>query len=280
MPVQFASTDLTEKTMRLIFVAVFGLLYAIAGGVTVTASAREKKPAAATQAPMPGIDAQALTILKSMSDTLAEAKSLSFSVRRAFDEPARNNQPIFYMVGSDVTLTRPDKLKIVTSGDGPPSEVFYDGRELTVFMPRDNLAAVMTAPNNIEDMLEAAFAKAGFYLPFVDFIVADPYKAITENLVSAFVVGKSNQVGSTATDIVAIANPDFQAQIWIGTDDKLPRLVWINPVSTNDKPRSMIEFSNWKLDQAPPATAFTSDAAKKAGRMEFASPSGPIEKKK
>ena len=62
-----------------------------------------------------------------MSDTLAKASSMSFTVRRAFDEPAANGQPLFYMISSKVTLQRPDKLKVLTPGDGPPSEFFYDG---------------------------------------------------------------------------------------------------------------------------------------------------------
>ena len=81
----------------------------------------------------------------------------------------------------------------------------------------------------------------------MDFIVADPYAAITEGLTSAFVMGQSKVVDGITTDIVAIANANFQAQIWIGATDKLPRLVWLNPAQTKDKPRSMIEFSNWKL---------------------------------
>ena len=236
------------------------------------AHAQEPVAAPPAKADAVAIEPKALALLKDMSETLAKAGSMSFTVRRAFDEPAANGQPLFYMVSSDVALQRPDKLKIITAGDGPASEFYYDGKEMVLFMPEANLAAIDTAPPKLDDMLEAAYTKAGLYFPFVDFIVADPYAAITEGLTSAFVMGKSKIVGGVETDIVAIDNGNIQAQIWIGSADKLPRLVWLNPSKTVEKPRSMLEFSNWKLGAPMAAEAFHSEAAAKAGRMKFAPP--------
>lgn len=226
-------------------------------------------PAAATQ---PAISPAALDLLRGMSETLAKSKSLSFNIKRAFDEPASTGQPLFYFVDSTVSLQRPDKLKVVVRGDGPPSEFYYDGKEFAVFLPNSNLIAIESAPPNLDQMLEAAFDKAGIYFPFVDFIVADPYAAITEKLTSAFVVGKSNVVGGVTTDIVAIANPNFHAQIWIGAKDRLPRLAWISP--TNGKGRAMIEFSDWRLN-APSLKFARAPAAAKAGHIKFAKPGAP-----
>lgn len=236
------------------------------------AHAQQPSAAPPTKSAAAMIDPKALDLLKGMSDTLAKASSMSFTVRRAFDEPAANGQPLFYMISSKVTLQRPDKLKVLTPGDGPPSEFFYDGKEMAIFLPESNLAAVEIAPPKLDDMLETAYTKAGVYFPFVDFIVADPYAAITEGLTSAFVMGQSKVVDGITTDIVAIANANFQAQIWIGATDKLPRLVWLNPAQTKDKPRSMIEFSNWKLGAPLKHESFRSPAVAKAGRMKFGQP--------
>lgn len=214
-----------------------------------------------------GVDAKALDLLREMSKALAGAKSMSFTVRRAFDEPAATGQPIFYFVNSNVSLQRPDKLKVVVLGDGPPSEFYYDGKEMAAYFPASNLIAVENAPAHLDDMLESAFTKAGVYFPFVDFIVSDPYTEITAKLTSAFVIGQSTAVGGVTTDMVAIANPDFQAQLWIGAKDKLPRLVWISP--TNGKARSMMEFSNWRLN-APSLKFARAAASAKAGRIKFA----------
>jgi hypothetical protein len=236
--------------------------------------AEESAAAPAAKTSAAAIEPKALALIKDMSETLAKAGSISFHVRRAFDEPAANGQPLFYFISSHVTLQRPDKLKIITPGDGPASEFYYDGKEMVVFLPEANLAAIETAPPKLDDMLEAAYDKAGIYFPFVDFIVANPYAAITEGLTSAFVMGKSKIVGGVETDIVAISTADIQAQIWIGSTDRLPRLVWLNPAKGTEKPRSMIEFSNWKLGEPLGAKSFRSEAAAKAGKIKFAKPAG------
>jgi hypothetical protein len=228
-------------------------------------------PAAPAAQAQPAISPAALELLKGMSETLAKSKSLSFNVKRAFEEPASTGQPLFYFVDSTVSLQRPDKLKVVVRGDGPPSEFLYDGKEFAVYLPASNLIAIESAPPNFEEMLEAAFDKAGIYFPFVDFIVSDPYTAITEKLTSAFVVGKSQVVGGVPTDIVAIANPSFHAQIWISAKDKLPRLAWISPV--NGKGRALLEFSDWRLNS--PLKFARSPAAAKAARIKFAKPGAP-----
>ena len=55
-------------------------------------------------------------------------------------------------------------------------------------------------------------------------------------------------VGGTTTDMVAYANGDVFVQIWIGAEDKLPRM--FRAVYRNDPSqlRHQMELSNWQLD--------------------------------
>jgi hypothetical protein len=39
-------------------------------------------------------------------------------------------------------VQRPNKLRVITSGDGKASEYYYDGKTLTAFAPSENLVAV------------------------------------------------------------------------------------------------------------------------------------------
>jgi hypothetical protein len=223
-------------------------------------------------APKPAIEPRAIEILKAMSDKLASAKNLSFVAHGAFDVPAANGQPLFYMTQTEVTLQRPDKLKVIAASDGSTSEFFYDGKTIAVFMPKENVVAVADAPGNIEAMLEMAYDQAGIYFPFVDVIVADPYETLTGGLTSAFVIGQTKLVGGTTTDIVALANDEVQAQIWIDTQDKLPRLIWVTATKMPERPRHSVEFTDWKLNAAVDPGAFMSADASKAAKIEFARP--------
>ena len=103
-------------------------------------------------------------------------------------------------------------------------------------------------------------------------MVADPYGDIAKNLELAFYIGQSRVVGGTKTDMVAYASHGVFVQIWIGAEDKLPRMA--RAVFRNDplRLRHQVEFSNWKLGPDVPAGTFASVRAAKAKRIPFAHP--------
>ena len=95
---------------------------------------------------------------------------------------------------------------------------------------------------------------------------------MTDGAILAFYIGPSVVVGGVNTDMVAWANKDVFLQIWIGIDDKLPRRVRAVYAADPLQLRHELELSNWKLDDAIPAEAFTSQKALAAPRIAFRSP--------
>ena len=79
-------------------------------------------------------------------------------------------------------------------------------------------------------------------------------------------------VGGTTTNMVAYVSGMVFVQIWIGAEDNLPRTV--RAVYRDDplRLRHQLELSNWQLDLAVPADAFTSASASSAMRIAFARP--------
>ncbi len=240
-------------------------------GFAVSAPA-ETAPAAGEDAAHPAIEQAALDILKATSDKLAAARTLSFHTLGAFDVPARNGQPLFYYVRSEVLLARPNKLRVIVPGDGPPSEFYFDGTTAAVFQPKEDLIAIAEVHGSLEEMLEKMYQKAGIYFPFVDFLVSDPYKALTDGLTGAFVIGKSTMVGGTTTDVLSISDENVHLQIWIGAEDKLPRLIWATAADSPDKPRHMVEFSDWKLNGEIAENSFAPRRTAKTREIPFARP--------
>ncbi len=228
----------------------------------------------------PAVDPAALALIKATSDKLAAAQSISFVTRGAFDVPAANGQPLFYFTRSEVLMVRPSKLRVIVPGDGPPSEFYYDGKTIAMFQPYTDFVATMDAPGTLEAALEAVYTKAGLYFPFVDFIVSDPYDTLTKGLTSAFVIGTSKLVGGTETNIVSLSNKDTHLQIWIGTEDKLPRLVWATPAHDAKEPRHMVELSDWKLTgEVASADAFVPKTKPLTKQIPFARQESHAEKK-
>ncbi len=253
----------------------------LALGVSLAASANAQQqlqvappattPAAPVPAP-PALEPKAIEILKASSSRLAAARTMSFRAVVSYESPSRLGPPLVYTTRSEVTLQRPNKLRVITPGDGAASEFYYDGKTMMAFSPAANLVAVADAPPTIDAALKEAFGSAAIYFPFADVVVADPYKDIADGMVVAFYIGQSSEVGGTTTDMVAYASDDVLVQVWIGVKDKLPRRS--RAIFRNDpvQLRHQMDLSNWSLDGPVPAGTFTSARASHAKRIPFARP--------
>jgi hypothetical protein len=237
------------------------------------AAAKGAKPPAAGVAPyQPGLEPKAVEILKAASARLASAKSMAFTAVVSYESPSLLGPPLVYSTKSEVTLRRPDKLKVLTLADGPPTEFYYDGKLMMAFAPKENLVAVADAPPTIDAALAAAYQGASIYFPFSDVIVADPYKDMSDGMTTAFYIGQSKVVGGVTTDMVAIASKDVFAQIWIGTEDKLPRRLYAVYLNDNARLRHVLELSNWQLNPVVADEAFGSAPARAAPHIPFTRP--------
>ena len=218
------------------------------------------------------VEPKAMDLLKATSARLAAAKSMSFTATVGYEFPSKLGPPIAYTMRYDVTMQRPDKLRILMPGDGPASEFYYDGKAMMAYAPAENLVAIADAPPTIDAALMAAYNKASIFFPFTDLLVADPYPALTDGAILAFYIGPSSVIGGVKTDMVAWANKDVFLQIWIGVEDKLPRRVRAIYAADPLQLRNELELSNWQLDAANPPEAFVSTKAQSAQRMNFVRP--------
>jgi hypothetical protein len=277
--VRVGNMPLSEKVMlKVMFMVVAALSTSLACAQAVAPPKAAKAGGHAsptTAAPYePGLQPKAIAILKAASARLAASKSMAFTAVVSEEGPSLLGLPLIYSTKSQVTLRRPDRLKVVTLGDGPPSEFYYDGKQMMAFAPEENLLAVADAPATIDATLVAAYEGAEIYFPFTDLIVADPYKDMAGDLKTAFYIGQSHVVDGITTDMVGFATKDVFAQIWVGADDKLPRRLYAVYLNDPARLRHVVELSNWELDKAVPDDAFHSSKAGKASRIAFNRPDG------
>jgi len=223
------------------------------------------------------LEPKAIDILKAACSRLAAARTMSFTAVVSYESPSRLGPPLIYTTKSEIILQRPDKLRVITPGDGPATEFYYDGKKMTAFSPVENLVAIADAPPTIDEALKAAYDNAAIYFPFAPMMAADPFKNVSDGLIMAFYIGQSHVVAGITTDMVAYANNNVFAQAWIGAEDKLPRM--IRAVYRTDLAhlRHQLEWSNWQLDLAVPADAFASVGTASANPIPFARPDAKLE---
>jgi len=226
----------------------------------------------AVAAPAAQLEPRALDILKAMSARLTGTQGLSFKAVTTYEKPSRLGTPLAYTSVALVTEQRPDQLRVMTSGDGPATEFYYDGKQAYAYERKDNLLAQVDGPPTIDAMLEAAYLRAAIYFPFTDVIVADPYKDLSRDMRVAFYIGQSTVIGDTTTDVIAYASDTVFVQAWIGAEDKLPRRLRAVFLDDPSRSRHQVDFSDWKLSSTMPAAFFKPDQIESAHRIKFAPP--------
>lgn len=221
----------------------------------------------------PKLEPKAVDVLKAMSTRLASARSLAFTAVTTYESPSRYGPELAYTTTSDVVVQRPNKLRVLTPGDGPAQQFFYDGKTVTAYAPGEDVVATVTAVGTIDEVLRAAYHEADIYFPFTDAIVADPWADLSNGLKVAFYVGQSQVIGGTTTDVVVIGNDRIFAQLWIGAKDQLPRKVRAIYLDDPARLRHDVELSRWQVGAVVSAATFSPPAkAAKAKRVPFARP--------
>jgi hypothetical protein len=254
-----------------------GMVLTIPNAQSKPPAAKKKAKATAAEASpapeaTPSLEPKALDILKAASSRLAAARTMKFNAVHFYENPSRQGHPLAFTTKSEVALQRPDKLRVIMSADGPASEFYYDGKKMMAYAPAENLVAVADAPPTIDAALEEAYHSAAIYFPFADWIVADPYKEMSEGMKLAYYIGQSKVVGGTTTDMVAYIDHGVFIQAWIGAEDKLPRLLHAIYLDDPERLRHTLLLSDWQLDAAVPPDTFTSAKAASANPMPFAHP--------
>jgi hypothetical protein len=249
------------------------LTRAVLGGVALmlggnAALAQEKTAPPAVSAPAIK-DQRALDLLRGMSDTLAKAKTLSFGVRALVPLPAPTGQFVSLFGVQRVLMQRPDKLFVQTRGDLFASNLFYDGKTVTaVGLGEKFYAQRAAAAGGIDAMLRDAQPGADSVAPFFDVLVSDPYAVLTLDLATALWVGQST-MGGVKTEHLAFTGTGVEWEIWIGSADRLPRLLIVSRRVGERQPTFTAEFSDWKLDAPIAARSFDAVIPKGAVRLEF-----------
>jgi hypothetical protein len=130
-------------------------------------------------------------------------------------------------------------------------------------------------PPTIDAALQKADDIGAIYFQFTDVIVADPYQDIADALKVPFYIGQSNVVGDTTTDMVAYVSGDVFVQVWIGTEDKLPRRIYAVYMNDPAQLRHVLALSDWVIDPPVAADTFTPANVAGAARIAFERPDAP-----
>lgn len=223
----------------------------------------------AFSAETPNADADALQLLKKMTDYLGGLENFSLHTENSAEDVLDSGQKIQLDFSSSVVVSRPDKL-FAERTDGLVEQFFtYDGETLSMYESGHDIYAVITAPDNLDDMLVFARDVLDLVPPAGDMVFSNAYELLTAGLTSGFVVGEAIIDGVRCTQI-AFTTPVVDWQVWVADGDKPVPVKYV--LTTRDdpaQPQFVTRITRWNTDPVIPEGLFEFITPATATATEF-----------
>lgn len=225
-------------------------------------------PSAASATAAATVQPEAVAALERMGKYLRSLKAFTVHGDNTIDLVMEDGQKLEFPGTVDYKVRAPNGLQLDMRSDRKERQLFYDGKTLTIYGPRNKLYASKPAPPTIAALLDAAQDKYGIELPLADLFLWGTDKAPTTALKSAAFIGPA-RIGDAVTDHYAFRQEGVDWQLWIEAGDKpLPRRLVI---TTTDDPAQPQYASTLTWNTAPVLkdSAFTFTPPKDAARIEL-----------
>lgn len=244
---------------------------ALAGISSHAARAQGPTPApAATSAAVTTVDPVAVQALAAMGAYLKTLKA--FELRsNATIETSMDDTDLKVTLGLEnlYRVERPNRFFISVKSDRQQREFFYDGKNFTVNVPRQNFYAVAAAPPTITGVVEDVYENFGITLPLSDIFAWADAGAPTKGIKSAVRVGYA-KVGGVDTDQFAFRGDSLDFQIWIARGARpLPQKIVITARDDTARPSYSAELS-WNTNARFTASTFVFKPDAKASAIQMA----------
>jgi hypothetical protein len=202
-------------------------------------------------------DAQARALFKTMSDYLAAQKQISFDADTNLEVVTTQKQKIAFASSGKVTLIRPDKLHITRAGGFSNTEMFFDGKTVTISSKGPKQYAQVEAAGTIEDMVDLIRDKYDKPAPAADLLTSDMYARLMPQVKDVDDLG-SGVIRGTECDHFAFRMAEVDVQIWIAHGARpYPCRYVITSTKVEGSPQYTIDVSNWKTGSEVAADSFS-----------------------
>ena len=165
------------------------------------------------RAQAPAVDPAAVQVLKRMTDYLDGLPQFSVNIQAIIEELHVSGHRVDYDLSVDVTVKRPNKLRALRGGYSN-QRIYYDGKTVTVYNPKEKVYATKEAPDTIENMITLARETLGMTLPAVDLLYRNAFPLLMQDVTLAVVVGKT-AVRGVRYDHLLFSRPGVDFQVFV-----------------------------------------------------------------
>ena len=231
-------------------------------------------PLLAAQEPSPTPSAseqRAMTILKNMSEYLANAQRFSVTIRDGYDSVQASGQKIEYGEIRKVTVSRPDRLRFeVERSDGEKASVIFNGKDLTIYNAKKNFYATVSREGTLDEAIKYALENLKIRVPLAMMLLSTLPSELDNLVVSADYVETTTIMDVPCDHVAARTSQGVDFQAWIAQgSEPLPRRIVITYKDETGQPQYWADLSNWNLAPEVSDALFTFTPPEGAERLQF-----------
>jgi hypothetical protein len=174
----------------------------------------------------PAIDPEAEALIRAWSERAAAQQSFRIEVLDTIDEANEEGQRLHFSHRRTATVSRPDKLRVETTGDINSRIFVFDGTTASLLDLDHNVYAELEVPGTLDNMMDTLVEQYNLTTPMADLLSSDPAEALLANVETGEHVGPGI-VGEHDCHHLAFTQEDIDWQAWIdeGEVPQLRRLV-------------------------------------------------------
>jgi hypothetical protein len=206
---------------------------------------RPAPPAAQITAPQA---ANAEAILKRMAEFLAKTQQFSVNLNDNFDVVQESGQKIEFGETRKITISRPNGLRVdLEESNGEKHTVLYDGKNITVFSPSQNVYAQTTKPGGIDEAVRYFLKDLHMRLPLAALLLSR-FPAEVESRTQSLDYVEKTLIDGVPTHHLAGRTETVDYQVWIAEGAQpLPLRVVLTYKNAEGQPEFRAQFSDWNL---------------------------------
>jgi hypothetical protein len=225
-------------------------------------------PPAAQITPTQAANAEA--ILKRMAEFLAKTQQFSVNLNDNFDVVQESGQKIEFGETRKITISRPNGLRVeLEESSGEKHTVLYDGKDITVFSPSQNVYAQTAKPGGIDEAVRYFLKVLHMRLPLAA-LLTSRFPAEVENRTQSLDYVEKTVIDGTSTHHLAGRTETVDYQVWIAEGvQPLPLRIVLTYKNAEGQPEFRAQFSDWNLSPKVQDSQFVFTPPEGARKIAF-----------
>jgi hypothetical protein len=198
------------------------------------------------------IDAEALRILKALSDHLSSLSHFSYRSESAHDTVQESGIKVEFGATHRLQVSRPERLRMDSERrDGEEHTIVFNGDHIVAYSHDDNVFAKVEQPGELDEAIAFTVKELRLRTPAVSILASSFYDKAMEDVEKAYYLGVATIVGEQC-DHLLFSNDYADFQLWVTRSPQpvLRRMV-VSYREEFGQPQFRAQFVDWDLETDP-----------------------------